>query len=875
VKIAPLTRSRAVLPPAAGVIFLSLIASASSAPNSGWQGRVSHDLLNLYSAATLATSATSAPSAGSAALSSTVARFDARGRVQVDVHVDCAAAAPATALAAAGLKIGTAVHLPPYCVVEGWAPAASVPALASVAGVTRVKLPAYAWHRQPRVPPVSGGVAAPRPTMPGGGLAQGGGGPAIDGSAITIMRADQYISQTTVNGAGVAVGVMSDDVTSLAAIQGRGELPTAIANVTPSGATNPTPTDEGTMMLEEVHAVAPGAALAFCGPETSVNYIACLGNLVAAGASVLVDDLAYPGEDMLSSSGTFAQGVQNFLAQNPQVVLFTVTENYNGSYWEGAYAPLALASLGGLPQTCGTQTDNYIESFAGQYWQALTVYAAGTYPLGFQWADPFDQNVSNFDIYIEDTSGAVSCANAAGSTATEIRAELNLPVAGTYYLWIATPDASLNNKFLKLFVGGDGATELSLPTSGSTISPQAFVAGVVTIGAVSGANGIGNTIEPYSGIGPINLVFPAPTALQAPSVVAPDAIYVDAAGTDFASELPPDGYFHGTSAAAPNAAAVAALLRSAFPSLNPTQLTAALESGAVYLGSGSPNSTYGYGRVDALGALGTIPAPTMSSFPSVVVVGGSSSPAAPFTVSGVGNLRLSVKSSNPALIPASLVAAGTPGVTVAPATCGAAATACTISFAPVIGLTGSAQITLIATDGANRTASITSTVTVTQPPPPTIAVGAGGAQSLTTGTAAAPVAFTVAGTGALAVSANSSNPGLVSGVAISSGCGTKMAACTASLSLMPSQSGTATVTFRVKDAWNGVGQATATMNVAAPSSGGGGAVDSLTLAIFAAVTLGACRRRMHPRSNCPRHSSPARRPRPGPSCGGGQRRSPA
>src|SRR5207253_1628055 len=123
-----------------------------------------------------------------------------------------------------------------------------------------------------------------------------------------------------------------------------------------------TPGDEGTMMLEEIHAVAPGASLAFCAPVTTVGYIGCLQSLVAAGATIAVDDLAWANEDLLFANSPFAQAVQAVLTANPNLLLFTVTENYNGSYWEGNYAPSTLASLGYAPLTCSTsgQTDYYI-----------------------------------------------------------------------------------------------------------------------------------------------------------------------------------------------------------------------------------------------------------------------------------------------------------------------------------------------------------------------------------------------------------------------------------------------------------------------------------------------------------------------------------
>jgi Subtilase family len=812
-----------------------LSAGTAGAAQSGWQAVVSSELLRIYSQPQV-----SVPSAAATPTIS-VARFDMQGRVQVDVHFDCAATAPTQQLAESGLHINASVRQGPLCVIEGWVPPVALPTLASIAEVTRVNVPAYRLKRPAPTP-----AARAQQLQLSKSNAQASGTPAIDGEAVTIMHADSFISQTGMNGSGVGVGVMSTDVTSLAVIQSRKELP-AVSVVNPSNAVPSTnPTDEGTMMLEEVYAVAPGASLAFCGPETSTEYVECLQNLVGVGASILVDDLAFPDEDLLSSNSTFVLGVESFLKQNPKVLLFTVTENYNGSYWQGYYTPAPLSTLGvGPSATCSnnasgqTQTDNYVNEFSGSAVESLSVLEAGIYPAILQWADPFGQNVSNFDLYVLDTSGGtITCAGAAGQSNTYFGPYASLSM-DTYDMVLATPDQSLSGKFLKLWFGGDGLTALSSSTPGSIISPQAFATGAITIGALNASDGIGNAIEPYSGQGPIQLIFPAPSTLPAPTLAGLDAIYVDSTGTDFTP-----GLFYGTSAASPNAAAVAALILSAFPSLTPAQLTNALESGATQLGSANPNSVYGYGRVDALGALnlGVTP-PSLSGFGSASIVGGASSKPAAVTLGGVGTLTLSVASSNTALIPAAKVAAGSSGITIAPSSCGTSTTACTVTVTPLIGQVGSSTVTITVTDSAHRTASATGTMTVTKPSSPSISVTAGGSQSITAGGATTPVSFTVSGAGSLTVTASSSNTTLLpsSGVTVSSGCGTSTHSCTATLTPASGQTGSATVTLTALDPYQQTGTATATLNVAtAPASsghGGGGSLDFELLMLLSVTWL--------------------------------------
>jgi hypothetical protein len=628
----------------------------------------------------------------------------------VDVHYDCTGSAPTAALTSSGLAPGAAVQLASLCVVEGWVAPADLPRIAAVAGVTEIRMPSYALPIRPPSPSAARIKSSGLPRV----KAQPTASTAIDGNGVSTMRADQFVAQTGTRGAGVTVGVQSTGVANVAVIQARGELP-AVQVVNPIGGTGNSYADEGTILLEEVHAVAPGAGLAYCGPHTFVEYTSCLTQLINAGASILVDDIIFLQPDLMSSESTSAQAIEQILAQHPNVMIFTAAGNYNGSYWEGAYAPVALGSA----LTCqgNGQVDRYATTFNGSPSETLTVTQSSSFMAALAWSDPAGHNTSNFDIYwTGPTSGCVGGASSSDATLSENLALQN----GTYTITIATPDASLSGKFLKLWFGGDGLTFLSPSTSGSIVAPQAFASGVIAIGAVNASDGLANGIESFSSRGPITVQFPSPAQIQAPLLAAPDGIYVDAAGTYFTPYLFPDGNFYGTSASAPNAAAVAALLRGAFPSLTVSQLLTALESGATQLGASAPDGTFGYGRVDAVGALGTLPGPTITPLSNATIEDGSSTPAVPFTVSATGAVHFTVTSSNPALVPAKLAAAGQAGVTLAPSTCGTSTLQCTVSITPALAQAGTADVTLTALDGANRPASAIATVIVndaTAPPP--------------------------------------------------------------------------------------------------------------------------------------------------------------
>ncbi len=676
--------------------------------------------------------AAAAPVAGTGVES--LARRDAVGRLQVDVHFDCALAPPVTALSAAGLVAASSVKSGTLCVVEGWAASGALAQIQAVRGVTRISAPSYVRPMPPRArQPVLHGLTHPAEQKQGAGAA-------IDQTGVSIMRADQFVAQTGTIGTGVTVGVQSVGVTSLGVIQARGELPASIQVLYPAGNSTPVLGDEGTALFEEIHAVAPGATLVFCGPTTFVDFTSCMTQMINAGATILVDDTDFTTDDLMSQDNDQSSAIAQILSQNPAVMSFSAAGNSNGTYWEGNYSPVSAATTGLPALTCQAGAgvpDAYVASFGTASSETLIVTGENPFPLLLAWADPPDQLTSHFDLFWFAVGGStpLGCVSTAGATSNEIMQSLTLPV-GAYTVVVASPDTSASGKFLKLWAGGDGLTMLSVATAGALVSPQAMVSGLLTVGAVSGSDTVGNTIEPYSSTGPLSLAFPAPAMLQAPTLVAPDDILVDAAGTYFAADLFPDGNFKGTSASVANAAGVAALLRGAFPTLSAVQASMAVQNGATALGATVPDDVFGYGRIDALGALATLPTPTITPLSDQSSSGSASTAAQTLSVTGTGMLHFAVSSSNKSLVPNSVVSVGQPGVSFS-AGCGSSALTCTVLVTPVIGQAGTATLTISVLDGANRTATSQLTLTATDPasappppvvvtPPPAVATGGGG-----------------------------------------------------------------------------------------------------------------------------------------------------
>jgi Subtilase family len=788
--------------PVSAILLIIFASKVSAAQTLDSPSRMTPRVQNLVNAKV----SQSVDSIAAARQAGASARYDSNGRLQIDVDFDCTESAPNAALMSAGMVIGTTVKVSPMCVVEGWAPMSSILTLASLPAVKKIDLPKYSKHHPP-ISPHSERAAGGRPAA-----LTANGTPAIDGNGITIMNADKFIQQTSVNGAGITIGVMSTDVTSLATIQGRGELPASVNVVQPSA--NPmihsTLTDEGTMMLEEVYAVAPGANLAFCGPETGVEYLGCMQNLIAAGVTVISDDLTLPGVDVMSApaENNDALAIENLLTANPNVMLYHSAGNDAQDYWQGAFNPL---QLGGTCYPSGTQTpqnDRYFQrlgTYDGLAWQTnggKSLFLASVLPVA-------QTTPNNFDLYVYDglTSQWICSTSQSGwtdgSTSYTVIDGSSIP-SGNLTILVGAPDNSLSGSLLKIIGTDDGGGTFSTITSGAPSSPQDFATGVTTVGAVYGADGVGNTIEAYSDTGPIQVEVPTASTLQAPILVAPDAVYVDNGGTNFAAS---GGIFSGTSAASPNAAAVAVLLRSAFPTLTPTQVTTFLETGADPLGGSAPNGTYGNGRVDALGALTAIPAPTISGLQGTIIVGGSSSPALPFTIGGTGVLTVS------ALPSTNLIPSSSAGILISPSTCGNPTTACALTLTPTLGLSGTTSVQVTVTDGAKRSQSQQIPITVTKPAPPTISLTSVASQSVLERAALPPISFVVAGTGPLSVTATNNG---VPGVSLTSGCGTTTMNCAANLGTATNAISTANLLFTVQDSYGQMATTAAAVSITTP-----------------------------------------------------------
>ena len=424
-----------------------------------------------------------------------------------------------------------------------------------------------------------------------------------------------------VTGAGVNVGVLSDSASpaEVAALIASGDLP---ANVTVLPGQAGTGEDEGTAMMEIIHDLAPSSnlffATAFNGEQSMADNIRALR--FTYHCDIIVDDVTYFDEGAFQD-GLIAQAVNDVVADGG--LYFSAAANsgnltsgtsgtWEGDFKSGGSAGGPVATLEGGPVP--------INSFGPTNYDQLT--AAGSL-ISLKWSDPLGAASDDYDLFILDSTGttlkAFSAMTQNGSQDPYEEIDID-PNCDPGYYCAAYGDRIIVAKFAGAARALHIDTErgaLSIGTAGATFGHNAgkstfTLAATYWNSARTGAKpftGAANPIETFSSDGPRRIFFnPDGTpitpgkflfanggvTLQKPDATAADGIYTKTPGF-----LP----FFGTSAAAPHAAAIAALVKSANPKLTNAQITKILHSSVVDNMEPGPDRDGGYGVMLALPAV--------------------------------------------------------------------------------------------------------------------------------------------------------------------------------------------------------------------------------------------------------------------------------
>jgi len=414
-----------------------------------------------------------------------------------------------------------------------------------------------------------------------------------------------------VNGANVSVGVLSDSVNYLTNSQIAG-----LVNVLP-GQSGTNGTGEGTAMLEIVNDLAPGAQLYFAtvqGGEASFasNILA----LRAAGCNIIVDDVIFadesPFQDAISAQAVNAVTASGALYFSSAGDSGSKDSGYAGT-WEGDFVN------GG--EALGFGVTGSIHSFGSQDYDTVSS-GTGALRLDFFWSDPLGASTNDYDVFVLNSSGSTVVASSTNpQTGTQNPYEdLNTVTAGELIVIVLH---SGTGRFLHLETGR-GRLSLSTPGNirGHNSATNAFAVGAVNSSDAGGGTNAfrGGSQDPvalYSSDGPRQVFYQEDgtpitpgnfsstggAVRQKPDIAAADGVATDVPGFGF-------NPFYGTSAAAPHAAAIAALLESYNSTLTPAQIRTLLTNTTLVAGGGVARDS-GYGLVMALPAMQAAPPPPL------------------------------------------------------------------------------------------------------------------------------------------------------------------------------------------------------------------------------------------------------------------------
>ena len=466
-----------------------------------------------------------------------------------------------------------------------------------------------------------------------------------------------------VDGTGVAVGVISnsfatnptspttpDEDIAAGSLPGPGNPCGRTQSVTVLADSTEAGTDEGRAMLQLVHGIAPGADLLFAADGGDQDAMAQrIVDLAAAGADIIVDDISMT-DDPTYQVGPIELAIQDVREQG--VVYLSAASNFNvigredgpsagqpiGSWETLEYRPTqcpdALALGPGydcLDFDPGPDADPTMEFGVGAGMSAEARLAGA-----LSWGEPWYGVQQEYQLVVLQGDQQVGESTVVGGVIATVEWSAQELVAGvatelSIVIVRKTPEAGAPLLRVKFDFRGDGKPyptylEYDQSTDTDLIGQNAtgHNAGVGAISVAAADYQTPTIPESFSSHGPRTLFFgpvdgTVPAApLSSPQVIAaPSVMSVDRVHTTFLGKQAADGswVFSGTSAAAPNAAAVVALGRQLRPDADPDELTEALQDSATPVESPWPavpaEYVAGAGLVDATGFLqGLLQVPT-------------------------------------------------------------------------------------------------------------------------------------------------------------------------------------------------------------------------------------------------------------------------
>ncbi len=416
------------------------------------------------------------------------------------------------------------------------------------------------------------------------------------------------------SGKGVKVGVISDSIDNgygaLEAAQASGAIDPALLATLPGQEGEGT--GEGLAMAEIVHAIAPEAEIVFASgyggpPQMAENIL----ELARAGCRIIVDDLSYADESPFQD-GPISIAVKE--VSDRGVLYFSSARNSGNKAhgtsgaWEGDFEDGGAADA----QVKGVPGGVRIHVFDHAARITLNTVESATQDdrVDLFWSDPLGQSRSQYNLYVVNNKGEV----VASSTTTQSGSQdpyQHINSIRNKQSIVITRTAGSGARFLHLDTGRAVlrvSTDGSLRGHNASGAENAFSVAAVHVPSPLSAftAGTPTAVEAFSSDGPRRMYFDARGVAFTPGDLSSSGgIVLDkpdiAAADGITTTLPTGGLnpFLGTSAAAPHAAGIAALLLACNAGAGPRQVREALTRSAIAIEGGNGRFLAGAGIVMA------------------------------------------------------------------------------------------------------------------------------------------------------------------------------------------------------------------------------------------------------------------------------------
>jgi subtilisin family serine protease len=526
-------------------------------------------------------------------LSNPLIKIDDNGNVQVYLYCNEVSDSNLEELLSIGLIVEEVNE--DLKIIQGWLPYENLEEAAEAGFVVKVTPPSYAHTRA--------------------------GSLTTQGDA--VLGSDDVRNILGFDGTGVKIGVISDGVDNLAMSQATGDLPGFV-----DVGSNANGGDEGTAMLEIIHDIAPGADLAFYTAfPTSMNFLNAITFFMNNGVDIIVDDVGFLTQPYFQD-GELAQAAQN--AVDNGIIFVSAAGNDAQRHYQAFYI-----DDGGLDPDDDLHNFGAAAGGSSDVGMTYEIPGGGLAAFFLQWSDPFGSSSNDYDLFIVDSfSGDILDSGTNPQNGNDDPFEFAIVENdgfGSLLVEIIISKFSGTPQTLEMHFNLDGdLTEFNVPEDAIFGHPAA--PGVLATAAFDWKTP--NTIESFSSHGPSSIISPSDATIstraaitelrQKPEFSAPDCV---------STTVPGFTTFCGTSAAAPHAAAVAALVLEAieFTESNATlgdttiakrqvvEVKNALTSTAVDLGQPGFDNISGFGRINAFAAVQSVLAAGPTPTPTPIV----------------------------------------------------------------------------------------------------------------------------------------------------------------------------------------------------------------------------------------------------------------